>query len=94
MRWIPGWKMEQAMTTQTTLEKVARAICVAHYSGEHEDGWPEFVDHARAALQALREPTEELVDVIYHTETDVGRFKNLVLIPRGDLIDAALQEKG
>ena len=47
----------------------------------------------RAALQALREPTGELVEVIYHTETESGRFKNLVLIPRGDLIDAALQEQ-
>lgn len=55
------------MTTETMIERVARAICVSMYGEvraaipcEVDNGWSDYIPEARAALQALREPTEDM----------------------------------
>lgn len=59
------------MPEQTMIEKVARAIYRDRYGSEpDEDRWLEeseqrredFRGHARAAIAAMREPTEEMIE--------------------------------
>lgn len=62
---------------ETMIERVARAICVAsgldpdrpfsssNYSKETEPqefAWHEYLPEARAAINAMREPTESMVE--------------------------------
>lgn len=85
-----------AMTTQTMIKKMATEL--AARSALHPGS--SWEDMARAALQALREPTEEMLDVgalqAWNMEgcgpsaTDV----NTALSVHHAMIDAALQEKG
>ena len=47
------------------VERVARAIATARgygldANGEDTGDWQMFVDHARAAIEAMREPTEAM----------------------------------
>lgn len=64
------------------VEKVARAICRSQGSG-HDDSWRAFEPHARAAIEAMREPSGAAYEwgarenVIFHWKV---------------MIDAALQE--
>lgn len=47
----------------TMIEKVARALAnsadVTHVNWEEQD-WPEFIEQAKAAIEAMREPNEEM----------------------------------
>lgn len=46
------------------IERVARAIC-ATMSGTGDDHqWEMFVDEARAAIEAMREPTQAMRDAM------------------------------
>ena len=68
------------------VERVARAIC--RHEGDEED-WPCWFGEARAAIEAMREPTEAMVDAFVwygHGKTigDVAR------IGWQSMIDAAL----
>lgn len=75
------------------IERVARAICKADgqdpdHEGELTDEgtfqWQSYVTDARAAIEAMREPTKAMIAACYPDE-DAG------LIWR-DMIDAALKE--
>tara|TARA_Y100000114_G_scaffold45847_1_gene41509 strand:+ start:299 stop:577 length:279 start_codon:yes stop_codon:yes gene_type:complete len=51
------------------IEKVARAICVAHSddpdrfdSAWQELAWVQYEDHAKAALAAIKEPTTKMLE--------------------------------
>lgn len=44
------------------LERVARAIALQSQSCRESD-WPFFADMARAAIEAMREPTEAMIDM-------------------------------
>jgi hypothetical protein len=56
--------------TDSMIERVARAIARAHRIGDlfiapdgsahKSEPWQGFVDHARAAIAAMREPTEAM----------------------------------
>jgi hypothetical protein len=57
----------------TLIERVARAIAVFHRLGTDyvapdgsrhpvEPRWEEWTDHARAAIEAMREPTEAMIE--------------------------------
>ena len=45
------------------IERVARAICAAHgYRDPYIDAtWPKYEPHARAAIEAMREPTRAVI---------------------------------
>lgn len=73
------------MSQQTMLERVARAICVAakldpdgkfkssNYEVEidpHLFAWQEFLQEARSAIKAMREPTDAMVDAGNSCEHD------------------------
>lgn len=45
--------------TPEMVERVARAIAE---SALHHGGWQELVPEARAAIEAFREPTEEMIE--------------------------------
>lgn len=84
----------------TMVERVARALCVA--AGHDPDSptcdvfslddpdciypWAGFRAQARAAIEAMREPTDEMKAVVYWVENSD--------LPSGwrAMIDAALQE--
>ena len=72
----------------TMIERVARAIAASVYSEAGvELMWKCYMDKARAAIEAMREPTAGMVSsvTIDHIE-DVEEFW-------GALIDAALKEE-
>lgn len=78
------------MTTQTMLEKVEAAIMGEMRLGSVcED---EVRDAARAALQAVREPTEEMVGAAKEHTYDPAWPEEAVAIWQA-MIDAILQEK-
>ena len=78
------------------IERVARALAIA--DGMHPEAvsngedavpvWTLYVDDARAAIEAMREPTDVMVDAGYAVtvddETEVWQA----------MIDAALSQKG
>jgi hypothetical protein len=60
---------------ETMIERVARGMCraaitkpaAAMYSPDGVEyhvnkRWPEYVDHARAAIETMREPTEAMLE--------------------------------
>lgn len=58
------------MAKETMIERMCRAMCRDQYPGANEDGWivsakcyrwELFRSQAKVALEALREPTEEMV---------------------------------
>lgn len=67
-----------------------------------EEYWPDAVEPARAALQALREPTNGVVEAGWRSQGDTidGRPANKHSVDRQvahaftAMIDAILQEKG
>ena len=76
------------------LEKAARAVSVIAYGDEGM--WESCVDEARAVLEAIREPDEEMI------EAGIEAFRESagVLVARRDppiilaaMIDAILSEK-
>ena len=80
------------------VERVARAICLAHaidsgYSRGCAEAsvdveWKAWVVEARAAIAAMREPTEEMVDAGWQTSDDVVWMALKEAWPA--MIDAAL----
>lgn len=86
------------MTEQSMVEKVARAICDSDFcdNGDHGAGeaWADmdeqqrdyYRDNARAAIKALREPTEAMLIA-------AAEINGLAIIPEWcAAIDAALAE--
>ena len=71
------------------VERVARAICLANTQGD--EMWQAFVPEARAALEAMREPTEGMVragrDEYYGVSPFSARFAWI------KIVDAALEGK-
>ena len=64
----------------TMIEKVARAVCAADGNEnpdmltdpKDEPAWTHYVDFARAAISAMQDPTEQMVEAsIFLTGTDV-----------------------
>ncbi|MBA8799158.1 hypothetical protein FHW77_002877 [Agrobacterium sp. RC10-4-1] len=85
---------------ETMIERVARAICVAsgldpdrpfsssNYSKETEPqefAWHEYLPEARAAINAMREPTRAMHEAGLETTGMPGNTFR-------DMIDAALKE--
>jgi hypothetical protein len=66
----------------TPLERAARALCLRHLrsiapatpegSQLVNEGWPEFVDAARAVLTAIREPSEGMLYAAACADTSAG----------------------
>ncbi|WP_411037538.1 hypothetical protein [Shinella sp. BYT-45] len=70
------------------VEKVARAIALANRAPDSDD-WPVYINDARAAIAAMANPTDAMIDAA------AGEF-----VPPGDFIpgynaaiDAALLEQ-
>ena len=92
------------------IERVARAIALAALDDETRsvvdpENWPvaeSYCDMARAAIEAMREPTEAMIDAgvnakrqnvdVYFDGATVPR-KNVERVIYKDMIDAALSEK-
>lgn len=84
------------------VELVATAIAkiefgLAYNEGSPRPHWKDFEDHARAALAAMREPTEAMNEAGYSAacEHDYGETTpNLEIAPAtfNAMIDAALSE--
>lgn len=84
----------------TMLEKIARAICKArgndpdaganifYKSTQLPAQWQTFEKEARAALEAMRDPTPEMVLIFPHAEGRVT-YKEVY----SAMIDAVLKEK-
>lgn len=51
------------------IERVAQAIATA-YSGDPSCDWTCFTDEARAAIEAMREPTDEIADAMNDVAID------------------------
>lgn len=65
------------------VERVARAI--ANSDGMHPEAWRPFEVNARAAIEAMREPTEGMIDAGFgYTGYPEEAYK--------EMIDAALKE--
>lgn len=69
----------------TMIERVARAICES--VGAYEEVWESFIPEAKAAIEAMRNPTEDMLlarlDVSGHGSDDEWEA----------MINAALMEK-
>lgn len=67
------------------IEKVARAMCEADNGAGYDARWDFYIPMAKAAIHAMRDPTEAMLDA-GHSQTDFA----------GDawqsMIDAALEE--
>lgn len=61
------------MVMTEVIERVARAICRAE-SWDEEDIWPDCIDAARLAIEALRDPTDEMVQAGYARGLDENGF--------------------
>jgi hypothetical protein len=70
----------------TMVEKVARAIVIAQFRRQYigtlknigamieiDKVWPEFANEARAAIEAMREPTDEMIEA--HSYRNHGSIK-------------------
>lgn len=92
----------------TMIEKVARALAAKHYADrfskaandEHvnmnvDGNWPIFTDDAKVAIQAMREPSEKVLDagLMVFCELDGVCSSEFVLNEvHKAMIDAALKE--
>lgn len=86
----------RAMTTQTMIEKVGSAISRAIDLNSEAYSGTDFDAVARAALQALREPTCLMIEATNNVNYDTGVTHPPMppLVAWRTMIDAALQEKG
>lgn len=74
----------------TMIERVARAICKSQTQTDRT--WEAFLPEATAAIEAMREPTDAMVDAgssHFHEENSTGAAAYCF----GDMIDAALNEQ-
>jgi len=76
------------MAESEMIERVARAICRAEY-GPGDAGWANQIPAARAAIEAMREPTEGMLDKGAVAEGD-GNLAQQALNIWAAMIDAAL----
>lgn len=83
----------------TMIERVARAIAEVAFAETHEGDaaseWDRVVPLARAAIQAMREPTDKMIAQMESAASiGIGRPNDEKAIPRlwGWAIDAALSE--
>jgi hypothetical protein len=59
------------------VEKVARAICAK----EEPDGlgnWKFYTDHARAAIEAMMEPTDHMLLLLVNTATIASIYRSMI----------------
>lgn len=73
------------------VERVARALAYHNYNTE--DVWESHISDARATIQAMREPTEEMISASYEdgaTWSDMAR--GYVADEWRRMIDAALKD--
>lgn len=77
------------------VEKVARAICATHgYRDPYIDTtWHKYIPHARAAIEAMREPTEPMKEAFHNDaiawfDDEIEDEEHLWKV----MIDAALKE--
>jgi len=48
---------------ESMIERVARAICATYYGKPDRDGnWMAFLKEARAAIEAMQEPTDAMTE--------------------------------
>lgn len=89
------------------VERVAREICknAGHVTDRH---WQHYTNAARAAIEAMREPTEEMIDAgieakmkLYERLEAEGKNTRIIVVanhPAGTIyeamIDKAIQESG
>lgn len=69
------------------IEKVARAIALSNRAPDSDD-WPVYVNDAKAAIEAMREPTEVMVEDGQDARLDGGGYYDVWRA----MIDAALRE--
>ncbi len=101
------------MTTETMIERMARALAANFFDEDDgsesgpmsnrqvyiDEAWTGFMGDARAALQALREPTETMTEIgasHWWVEIDGPTSDRKLQVASGSftaMIDAALQEK-
>lgn len=69
----------------TPLERAARALyqrlgteIADPENGGEDERWPEFVDDARAVLQAIREPSEAMLPDPHDTSTPIYQAARLI----------------
>lgn len=62
------------------VERVAKAMAKTHWP--NDDRWLVYTGAAKASIEAMREPTEEMIDGCLHE--DIARYKSM--------IDKALEE--
>lgn len=76
------------------IEKVARAIYDAknEYWLDSKEPYDEFQHMARAAIEAMREPTREMM-LAWLTQREYGDSKTLMRAKHNAMIDAALGVK-
>lgn len=86
------------------VERVARAICRAHGKWIEDESWHTYQDEARAAIEAMREPTMEMRNGVRPQEYTIkhyhgsGHHRSFPTLGSGpvqiwqDMIDAALSE--
>lgn len=78
--------------TMNMVERVARAMALANWPDDSR--WKNYEKSARAAIEAMREPTEAMVDAAY-ANMDKNRYEQGN--PASDyaaMIDAALTHEG
>lgn len=64
--------------SETMVERVARAICVSEKINDDDalGGWIHWQEAARAAIEAMREPTDAMLIASYDAERTYGRCDN------------------
>lgn len=86
--------------TESMIERVARALMSAQESRDLDYASPmvreAYLFAARAAIEAMREPTEEMLDAAY-VGSEIGDFMDglpdeVLSQAFTDMIDAALKE--
>lgn len=76
---------------ESVIERVARAIQDKLPGWLAEDGTVEDVDLARAAIKAMREPTDAMVDTAW---AEIGEHGDAdVAVIYANMIDAAINEQ-
>lgn len=60
------------MQEMTMVERVARAICRAHGKWIEDESWHTYQDEARAAIEAMREPDQNIIEEIRSLGGDVA----------------------
>jgi hypothetical protein len=73
------------------IEEVAREI--AKVATGSEENWKDFCEEARAAIEAMRVPTEGMVDAAYAYDNSGAQLSESYDVIYTVMIDAALEGK-